>query len=149
MPMLEWSPEKRATAKDMLNHPWLNMEDNWDIKMTEKEINKLNLKNKINKLNLDSSDRSSSMSNEEMNELCESENELNNADIEDNSNDYETMSECSFTEDKEGKGEKGKQGSENDAMTNEQLAACDPVAFKYSLHSKLLNIDHGPNPQFQ
>lgn len=30
LPMLEWYPEKRATAQEMLSHPWLNMEPNYE-----------------------------------------------------------------------------------------------------------------------
>ena len=32
MPMLAWDPEKRATAQQMLNHPWLQMESNYETK---------------------------------------------------------------------------------------------------------------------
>ena len=38
MPMLHWDPEKRASAQQMLNHPWLQEESNYDTKMTPEEI---------------------------------------------------------------------------------------------------------------
>ena len=41
LPMLEWHHDRRATAQDMLNHPWLNMTDNYDYKYTKKEYEKM------------------------------------------------------------------------------------------------------------
>ena len=65
MPMLEYLPEKRASAKELLNHPWLKMEDNFDVKMNEVEIAKMNF--------------IENLKNEEI------ENEINEGDDEDNS----------------------------------------------------------------
>ena len=36
--MLEWDPEKRASAQDMLKHPWLQAESNYDTRMSSEEI---------------------------------------------------------------------------------------------------------------
>jgi serine/threonine-protein kinase SRPK3 len=36
-PMLQWYPGKRATAQQMLNHPWLNSESTYEDRLTEKE----------------------------------------------------------------------------------------------------------------
>jgi len=36
--MLDWNPDTRASAKKMLNHPWLQMESNYDIKMSDLEF---------------------------------------------------------------------------------------------------------------
>lgn len=44
LPMLEWYPHKRATALTMLDHPWLNMPDNYDYKMSDKEYEVMMLK---------------------------------------------------------------------------------------------------------
>lgn len=41
LPMLEWHHDRRATALDMLKHPWLNMPDNYDFKYTKKEYEKM------------------------------------------------------------------------------------------------------------
>ena len=41
LPMLEWHHDRRATAQDMLNHPWLNMPDNYEYKYTKKEYEKM------------------------------------------------------------------------------------------------------------
>ena len=117
LPMLAWYPEKRATAQEMLSHPWLYMKANYDYKMNDKEYRHLILRQKITE---DSPD-----SNVEMNILGESTDELNYADLEDN---FES-------EDSE--------RSLGRAPSNENIANQ-----KYSVNSKLLNIDHGPNPQF-
>ena len=36
--MLHWDPEQRASAQQMLNHPWLKEESNYDTKMSAEEI---------------------------------------------------------------------------------------------------------------
>jgi len=36
--MLEWHHDGRATAQQMLDHPWLNMPANYDYKYSEKEF---------------------------------------------------------------------------------------------------------------
>ena len=45
LPMFEFCPEKRATAKQMLTHPWLNIDENDsdNYTMTEWEVEKMNL----------------------------------------------------------------------------------------------------------
>jgi len=35
--MLEWDPEKRASAQTMLNHPWLKMESNYDSRYSKED----------------------------------------------------------------------------------------------------------------
>ncbi|MCQ2821520.1 MAG: hypothetical protein MJ252_30040, partial [archaeon] len=45
LPMLEYYPEKRASAREMLNHPWLKMEPNFDYWMSDWEVEKMNLIN--------------------------------------------------------------------------------------------------------
>ena len=37
LPMLEWYPERRATAQDMLKHPWLSGEPVEEIHMSQAE----------------------------------------------------------------------------------------------------------------
>jgi hypothetical protein len=39
--MLQYYPERRATAQDMLNHPWLNMEPNLEFKLTDRDYEKM------------------------------------------------------------------------------------------------------------
>jgi len=43
LPMLEYYPEKRASAREMLNHPWLKMNSNFDYKLSDWEIEKMNM----------------------------------------------------------------------------------------------------------
>ena len=49
LPMLEWHHDKRATAQEMLSHPWLNMPDNYDYKFTKKEYEKIQFKKDMQK----------------------------------------------------------------------------------------------------
>jgi serine/threonine-protein kinase SRPK3 len=37
-PMLEWHHDRRASAQQMLEHPWLKMPANYDYKYSEKEF---------------------------------------------------------------------------------------------------------------
>jgi len=48
LPMLEWDPQKRATAQQMLSHPWLNMPANYDTMMKDKEYKHMSLLKKLN-----------------------------------------------------------------------------------------------------
>lgn len=36
LPMLRWNHEDRASAQEMLKHPWLDMEPNYDFKLTKR-----------------------------------------------------------------------------------------------------------------
>ena len=36
--MLEWDPDRRATAERMLDHPWLSMPADYSAKMSEEEL---------------------------------------------------------------------------------------------------------------
>ena len=36
--MLDWNPDKRASAQKMLDHPWLKMQANYETRMTEEEL---------------------------------------------------------------------------------------------------------------
>ncbi len=47
MPMLHWDQEKRATAQEMLDHPWLKMPWVEETKMSEKEHEAALLKKKL------------------------------------------------------------------------------------------------------
>lgn len=47
LPMLRWQHDKRATAQEMLKHPWLNMPANYDYKYSEKEFEIMKLKMKV------------------------------------------------------------------------------------------------------
>ena len=83
MPMLEYYPEKRATARQMLRHPWLKMPSNFNYFMNEEEINKNNNKEKKGKNNINNYDNSDKEMNEN-NDVYSSDSELYKADDEDN-----------------------------------------------------------------
>jgi len=42
--MLTWHHDRRATAEQMLKHPWLQMPANYEYRLTEKEHQILQLK---------------------------------------------------------------------------------------------------------
>ena len=44
LPMLSWNHETRATAEDMLKHPWLDSPDNYDFKYSDREYDVMMLK---------------------------------------------------------------------------------------------------------
>jgi serine/threonine protein kinase len=81
MPMLEYYPEKRASAQDLLNHPWLNMPDNFDYLMSDREYEKMMMVKKNAK-----KEKSGNSNNDEQSkqDLVESDIEINMADDEDN-----------------------------------------------------------------
>ena len=78
MPMLNYYPERRATAQSMLNNPWLNMPANFDYMMAEREYERMIMIKKNKKERVQSSDEVS------VADIVESDNELNQADDEDN-----------------------------------------------------------------
>ena len=45
--MLEWVPEKRATAQQMLEHPWLSSPSTYDYKYTDKQYEVMMLKKQM------------------------------------------------------------------------------------------------------
>lgn len=77
MPMLQYYPERRATAQEMLQHPWLNMPSDFDFKMSEREYESMLMKKKNKK---------KKKLNEEgvTADVVESDNDINMADDEDN-----------------------------------------------------------------
>jgi serine/threonine-protein kinase SRPK3 len=94
LPMLEWYPERRATAQEMLKHPWLNMESNYDYLLSERDYQVMMLKSKLSqgpteedvfenetfKLSLISETSKKNAGNKEMSELGESDIDMFNAD---------------------------------------------------------------------
>lgn len=64
----------------MLSHPWLNMTANYEYKYTDKEYEIMMLKKEM-KLGVQKGGRGLDESQQEMNELIESDEELNAADL--------------------------------------------------------------------
>ena len=84
LPMLEYSPQKRASARQMLQHPWLSMPHNFNYLMSDWELQKMNLiittKEKYKKEN----NINTNIQNEI--DVYEDEDDLYEGDSEDNSN---------------------------------------------------------------
>jgi hypothetical protein len=84
--MLEYYPERRATAQEMLSSPWLNMPPDFDYKMSDREYERMIMIKKNVKKEKGISDEAVS------NDIIESDSEINMADDEDNeeyiSDDY-------------------------------------------------------------
>lgn len=85
VPMLEWYPEKRATAQEMLNHPWLKMESNYDTHISQAEFDKIMLKKKLN--------GDEEKNQEEAKEYFDSDDECFCADSEDNMKSFDSESD--------------------------------------------------------
>lgn len=117
LPMLEWDPQKRATAQEMLLHPWLNMPENYDTKMNEKDYRNMMLLKSLN----DANEKDAIGGNGRI-VVFDGIEEQSKADIEDNDEEYNS-----------------------DEETEQSIVV---TSDKYGPNSPLLNIDHGPNPQF-
>jgi len=158
LPMLEWYPEKRATAKEMLDHPWLTMEPNYDYLLSERDYQVMMLKSKLTQ-------EPSVEDNKEMSELGESDNDLFNADYEDN---YSTMSDRDDEDDEffaaaNGKTIDKKNKFNEDEDIENRLPGPNYCIYTVNGSLEYLNnsftgpypedmsrpyVDKGPNPQF-
>jgi len=123
--MLKYYPNQRASAQEMLNHPWLNMPSNLEYHMSDREHQSFIIKN--NNLKKKESDSQA--------DTIESDVEINMADDEDN---YDSLSEKS-----EESSESNIEG-EDDVIHiqnfNNSFAA-------YGQHINLNSLDRA-NPQF-
>ena len=81
LPMLEYCPEKRASARQMLNHPWLKAECKSSYIMSDWEIEKMNMIEETQKEKSNDDNLNSEYSN---NYIYSSEEELAQGDEEDN-----------------------------------------------------------------
>jgi serine/threonine protein kinase len=84
MPMLEYYPEKRASARQMLNHPWLKMPANFDYKMSDLEIEKRDMIENTRKSFIPEKKKKNENEYDKDREIISSDSELNEADDEDN-----------------------------------------------------------------
>jgi serine/threonine protein kinase len=92
LPMLNYYPERRATAQQMLKHYWLSMPSNFDCLMSEREYERMLMikknKKKDGARDIDAGD------------TVESDSEINMADSEDNEDFCDSMEDSdSFVED--------------------------------------------------
>ena len=97
MPMLEYYPDKRASARELLKHPWLNMPPDFDYKISEIEIEK----KKMIESNLIKDENEEKKKDNEEKDIYESDSELFGADDEDN-NLSDKKAEKEFEEDDSG-----------------------------------------------
>ena len=79
--MLEYCPEKRASARQMLKHPWLKMESKLNYIMSDWEIEKMNMIEETLREKLNDDNQNNEFNN---NYIYSSEEELAQADEEDN-----------------------------------------------------------------
>ena len=97
MPMLEYYPDKRASARDLLRHPWLNMPADFDYKISEIEIEKKKMI-ESNKLKDETEEKKDNNNDKD---VYSSDSELYGADDEDN-NLSDKNTEKEFEEDDSG-----------------------------------------------
>jgi serine/threonine protein kinase len=77
LPMLRWNHEERASAEEMLRHPWLDTPGASDFKLTTRQIESMSLKKDVAPKSGEEKD------DREMNELIDSDPEIYAADTED------------------------------------------------------------------
>lgn len=80
MPMLEYYPERRISAQELLKHPWLNMPEDFDFKMSDREYEKMMMIKKSAKKDKANNNQEDTQKND----LIDSDIEINMADDEDN-----------------------------------------------------------------
>lgn len=81
--MLHWDPEKRASAKTMLDHPWLKMNKIYNAKMSDEEFQLY-----IEKQTQLREQIEDPLTGEEMSKLEDTDYEMNGGDIEDNNRSF-------------------------------------------------------------
>ena len=110
--MFEFSPEKRASAKQMLAHPWLSLKERENYIMSEWEIEKMNLIEETQKEKLSedggendnnnnyiySSEEESTQADDEDNDIYEENEELNEDNDENLGNNNLNVSMDSFAD---------------------------------------------------
>jgi serine/threonine protein kinase len=84
LPMLEFYPERRASARDLLRHPWLTMPPNYDYHMSDVEVFRMNMKENLLGINKENELKDPKAELNENRDVYSSDSELNEADCEDN-----------------------------------------------------------------
>ena len=161
-PMLNWYPDQRATAQEMLEHPWLKMPAEYNVRMTDFEYKKYQMKQTINDTHDDRYDptvaagspagknRAMEKPNAKMNQmklsdLADSDRELDDGDVEDNVSLDSDDSGClndSLT---------GPPGAmkDSDEKDEEEFNLNISFAGGYMPNTDLTRVDKGAgNPQF-
>jgi serine/threonine protein kinase len=139
MPMLEYLPEKRASARELLNHPWLKMEPNFDVKMNDVEIAKMNFFENIKNEEMENEKNNNFLYDDDSDndrQVYTSESEVNEGGDEDNS-EYD----AEFSDDKES----DDSGDENPDKIN--IMNFNNSYAQYGQFVDLTSLDRA-NPQF-
>jgi serine/threonine-protein kinase SRPK3 len=84
LPMLEFYPERRASARELLRHPWLTMPPNYDYLMSEAEIFKMTMKENLLGTNKENEIKDPKIELNKDRDVYFSDSELCEADCEDN-----------------------------------------------------------------
>ena len=146
IPMLSWYPEERATAQKMLDHPWLDMQPNYEYKYSDREYEVMMLKKQLkDQVKGGKPAQGLDDSVQEMNELIESDEEVNAADVDEIFSDEEFFGEDDEKSlwDSDDERERKNRRKEKDAKINNSFTGpypLDPTDFNHT--------DKGPNNQF-
>ena len=92
LPMLSYYPKNRASAQKMLEHPWLNMNENYNYYLNDSDYDRMMY------LKENMEDVGDKENNNNIQDLTESEEEMNFADSEDNSEIEDLKNESDFFE---------------------------------------------------
>lgn len=81
MPQLEYYPDKRISAQELLKHPWLNMPADFDYYMSEREYQRM--------IMIKQNSKKEKPDEENTRDVYDSDFDLNKADSEDNDDEEE------------------------------------------------------------
>ena len=85
MPMLEYYPNKRITARELLRHPWLNMPADYDCKISDIEVEKKKMIQDNIKKDINEEEEEEDIT--KLRDVNSSDESIYGGDIEDNDND--------------------------------------------------------------
>ena len=135
LPMLEYYPERRASARELLRHPWLTMPPNYDYRMSDTEIFKMNMRENLLGNYYDIDERKKDKENDDR-DVYSSDSELNEADCEDNDK------KAKIQDDEDDDTQLGDNNPDKINIPNYNNSFC-----MYGQFVDLTSLDQ-PNPQF-
>ena len=135
LPMLEYYPERRASARELLRHPWLTMPPNYDYRMSDTEIFKMNMRESLLGNYYDIDERKKDKENDDR-DVYSSDSELNEADCEDNDK------KAKIQDDEDDDTQLGDNNPDKINIPNYNNSFC-----MYGQFVDLTSLDQ-PNPQF-
>ena len=135
MPMLEFYPERRISARELLRHPWLTMPPNYDYRMSDTEIFKMNMRENLLGNYYDIDERKKDKENDDR-DVYSSDSELNEADCEDNDK------KAKIQDDEDDDTQLGDNNPDKINIPNYNNSFC-----MYGQFVDLTSLDQ-PNPQF-